>query len=141
MLVDGAFPTPTPTDGEKQQAFKLFKRMAPLMRLMSVFGLSARMSAVQAAGLNIELRSVVHTLAADSERLSCPVDFVVGSKRSTGTTEEKSRAMMAAVEQLAAAHPNISLFQTVPSNHTHILRKHPSAVVGAIDDVARRSGM
>lgn len=70
VLVDGAFPIDPPTDAEKQQALKLFKLQAPLMRVMAVFGASARMSATQAADLNIELRSLVHTLAADYQRLT-----------------------------------------------------------------------
>jgi pimeloyl-ACP methyl ester carboxylesterase len=139
VLVDGAFPIDPPTDAEKQQALKLFKLQAPLMRLMSVFGASARMSATQAADLNIELRSIVHTLAADYERLTCPVDFVVASERSAGTTEDKSRAMRASVEQLAAAHPNISQFRTVATSHSQLLRKYPSAIVEAIDDVGRKA--
>jgi pimeloyl-ACP methyl ester carboxylesterase len=139
VLVDGAFPVPPPTDAEKQQALRLFKRLAPIMRVMSAFGASARMSATQAASLNIELRSIIHTLSADYGRLTCPVDFLVGSKRSVGTTEEKSHAMRAAVEQLAAVHPNVSLFRTVPASHTQLLRNYPSAVVEAIDDIARKA--
>lgn len=47
--VDWAFPTAPIDDAERDRIRKLFRRMGPLMRVLAALGLSARMSAAQAA--------------------------------------------------------------------------------------------
>ena len=98
------------------------------------------MSAAQAAELNIDLRTTLPTLEDDYDRISRPVEFVIGSKRHMGATDEECRTMRAAVTPLVSAHANVSLFATLPVSHTQILAKHPDTVAAAIDQIAKRAG-
>lgn len=97
------------------------------------------MSAEDAAELNIELNDLMGDLGGDYDHITCPVEFIIGSKRHIGSTDEQVRRMRASIAPLIEQHPNISLFATVASAHTQILCKHPDTIVAAVDDLARRS--
>ncbi len=115
--------------------------MGPLMRVMAAFGRSARMTPDQAADLTFELDEIAATLGADYDAVTAPVDFVVGSGRHAGSTAEQCQAMRDSVPPLAASHPTVNVFATVPASHTQILARHPDRVAAAVDDVARRAGL
>ncbi len=139
VLVDGAFPIATLTDAGKANARRTFKRLAPLMRTMSLFGRSTRRSPEQAADLNIELSEISPSLASDYEQITCPVDFIIGSKPHIGTSEERARRMRHSLTPLLEHRHNISIFATLPATHTQILSRQADAIVDAIDDAANRS--
>lgn len=140
VLVDGAFPISPPTEAEQERARRLFRRMAPIMRIMAAFGRSTQMSAEQAASLNIDLRMALSTLRDDYDRITCPVDFILSSKRFMGRTEQESAEMRATVASIVARRTNICIFRTVSASHTQILYRHPDVVVDAIDHVAMKAG-
>lgn len=141
VLVDGAMPVPPPGEAERQRAHQLFRRMGPLMRVMALFGRGTRMSPDQAADMNIELRTLLCDLEADYGHLRCPVDFILGSKPHTGSTDEECRAMRAAVDPIVASCPNVSIFRTLPVSHSQILSKHPDTIVQAVADVVGKTAI
>ncbi len=140
VLIDGAFPAAAPTPEEKEQARKIFRRLGPVMAVMAAFGRSGRMSGAQAAEMNIGLRVVLSTLERDFDALNCPVNFVVGTGKHYGSTEESCRAMRSTVQAIAERNPNVALYRTVRANHTQILSRCPEVVADAIEDVASRTG-
>jgi pimeloyl-ACP methyl ester carboxylesterase len=136
VLVDGAFPISMLTDADKEQVRRTFRRLAPLMGIMAAFNRSARMSATEAADLNIELDDIAASLVHDYDRVRCPVEFIVGSKPHMGATDEQCRKMRASIAPVIEQHPNISLFATLPASHTQIVTKHPDTIVAAIERIS-----
>jgi pimeloyl-ACP methyl ester carboxylesterase len=135
VLVDGAFPISMLTEADKEQARRTFRRLAPLMRVMAAFNRSARMSAGEAAALNIELDDLAAGLAQDYDLVRCPIEFIVGSESHMGATDVQCRTMRASITPLVEQHANVSLFATLPASHTQILTKYPDSVATAIDRV------
>jgi hypothetical protein len=113
--------------------------MGPLMRVAAAFGLSARMSAAQAAESNIELLDVLSKMAADYEHIRCPVMFVVGMGKHMGAREEEVRKMRAGIDPIVESRPNVTVFATVTASHTQVLPKHPDTIAAAIDAVVRQA--
>ena len=126
VLVDGAFPIAMLSEAEKDQARQTFRRMAPLMRVASLFGLSPRMPAAQAAEINIELNELVGGLGPDYERIECPVAFIIGSTAHTGATDEQVRRMRACITPFLKRQANISLFATLPSSQPRSRPRTPT---------------
>jgi pimeloyl-ACP methyl ester carboxylesterase len=135
VLVDGAFPISMLTDADKGQVRRTFRRLAPLMRAMAAFNRSTRMSATDAADLNIELDDLAASLTHDYDRVTCPVEFIIGSKPHMGATDEQCRKMRASIAPIVEQHRNISLFATLPASHTQIVTKHPDTIAAAIDRI------
>jgi len=113
--------------------------MGPLMKVAAAFGLSARMSAAQAAESNIELIDVLSKIAADYEQIRCPVMFVVGTGKHMGAREDEMQKMRAGIDPIVASRPNVTIFATVPASHTQILPKHPDTIAAAIDAVVSQA--
>jgi pimeloyl-ACP methyl ester carboxylesterase len=141
VLVDGGFPVSLLSEEDKRRARRSFRRMGPAMRMLAAFGRSAKMTPDEAADLVLELDELAGTLGADYDSIEVPIDFVVGSKRHAGSTDEQCRSMRASLQPLVNRRENVSLFCTVPASHTRILAKHPDVVADSVNDVALRSGL
>jgi pimeloyl-ACP methyl ester carboxylesterase len=141
LLIDGAYPISTFSDADKEHIRRAFQKMALLLPIAAVFGKAARMSASQAASLNIELHDILilRNIGPVYDGISCPVYFISASKRSMGRTEEHLRAMRASIDALVAQHPNVSIYRTLPCTHANVLSKHPGAIAAAIADLCHKS--
>jgi len=139
VLVDGAYPIAMFDEAGKEKVRAQFRKLAWMMRILAVFGRSARMSADQSAEVVIEMDAVNGELEHDFAALQCPPVFVMGTGGHSGATEEEMRTVRAAVTRAEAANARVSVFAKAPHKHTQILGKDPDVVVAAIDDVSRRA--
>lgn len=127
------------TEAEKEKARSAFQKMKPFLPILARFGKAARMSADQAANVNIELDDILGKLGSSYENIRCLTYFICASRRSMGGTEEQFRKMRVSVVPLAARQQNIAIFKTLPCTHLEILSRYPDAIVAAINDLIRRS--
>lgn len=134
VLVDGAFPIAMFDEAARVKARALFHRLAWLMRIMALLGLSGRMSADEAADLVIDMDRVNGEL--DFGRLRCPTTFVVGTGAHAGATEEEVIRMRAAAGKAVESNPLVSVFATVPANHAEMVSKAADTVAAAVDLIA-----
>lgn len=139
VCIDGAFPMAPIDDAFRDRVRKQFRSYAIPMKIMAAFGLSARMSAAQAAEVNIELCELLAGFAADYDQIQCPVMFINATGKHLGATEEELRAIRATIDPIVASNPNVTIFATVPSSHTRIVAKHPDTIAAAVDAVAREA--
>ena len=141
LLIDGAYPIPTFTEAQKENIRRAFSRMALLLPLAALFGKGARMSASEAASLNIEIHDILilRNIGPAYDRIHCPVYFISAAKSSTGRSEEHLREMRASIDALVAQHPNISFYKTLPCTHANILSRQSDTIAAAIADLSRRS--
>jgi hypothetical protein len=109
------------------------------MRIMAVFGRSARMSPAESAEVVIEMDALNGELGPDFAALDCPTVFVVGTGAHSGATEDEMRTVRAAAADAVDANELVSVFATTPHKHTQILKKASGTVVAAIEDVVQRS--
>ncbi len=133
--IDGAYPMIPMDQAERERIRKTWRWMGPLMKVAAALGLSARMSAAQAAESNIELIDVLSKMDADYEQIRCPVMFVVGTGKHMGAREEEVQKMRAGINPIVESRPNITIFATVPASHTQILAKYPDTIAAAIGAV------
>jgi len=139
LLIDGAYPIAMFTEADKENVRSSFQKMAPLLPVLAMIGKAAKMSADDAATVNIELDDILGKLNTSYDKINCLIYFICASKRSAGGTEEQFRNMRASVEPLVAQHQNISIYKTLPCTHLQILSQYPDTVVTAIDDLSRSS--
>jgi pimeloyl-ACP methyl ester carboxylesterase len=139
VLIDGAYPISMFDEAGKEKTRAQFRRLGWLMRILAVFGRSARMSPEQSADVVIEMDAVNGDLGRDFAALECPTEFVVGSGGHSGATEEEMRTVRAAVADAVASNPLVTVFATTPHKHTQILNKAPDTVAAAIEDVTQRA--
>ncbi len=139
VLIDGAYPIAMFDEAGKQKVYAQFRRLGWIMRIMSAFGRSARMSPAESAGVVIEMDAVNGELGPDFAALGCPTVFVVGTGAHSGATEDEMRTVRAAVAEAAKRSQRVSVFATTPHKHTQILNKAPDTVVAAIEDVIHES--
>jgi pimeloyl-ACP methyl ester carboxylesterase len=139
VLVDGAFPIGMFDEAGKEKVRTQFRRLGWAMRIMAVFGRSARMSPAESAEVVIEMDALNGELGPDFAALDCPTVFVVGTGAHSGATEDEMRTVRAAAADAVAANDRVSVFATTPHKHTQILKKAPDTVVAAIEDVVARS--
>jgi pimeloyl-ACP methyl ester carboxylesterase len=138
VLVDGAFPIAMLDEAGKQKVRTQFRRLGWIMRILAVFGRSARMSPAESADVVIEMDAVNGGLGPDFMTLRCPTVFVVGSGAHPGASEDEMRTVRAAVADAEARNERVSVFATTHRKHTQILSKAPDRVVAAIEYVAVR---
>jgi pimeloyl-ACP methyl ester carboxylesterase len=139
VLIDGAYPIAMFDAAGKEKVRAQFRRLGWIMRILAVFGRSARMSPADSAEVVIEMDAINGALGEDFAALECPTVFVVGTGGHSGATDEEMRTVRAAVVDAEARNPRVSVFATTPHKHTRILSKAPETVVRAIEDVASRS--
>jgi pimeloyl-ACP methyl ester carboxylesterase len=139
VLIDGAYPIAMFDEAGKEKTRAQFRRLGWIMRILAVFGRSARMSPSQSADVVIEMDAVNGALGPAFAGLECPTVFVVGTGGHSGATDEEMRTVRAAVSDAVASNPLVTVFATVPHKHTQILSKAPGTVVDAIEDVVNRS--
>jgi pimeloyl-ACP methyl ester carboxylesterase len=139
VLVDGAYPIAMFDEAGKEKVRAQFRRLGWMMRILAVFGRSARMSPAQSANVVIEMDAVNGELKSDFASLECPTVFVVGTGGHSGATAAEMRTVRAAAPVAEASNPRVSVFATTPHKHTQILSKAPDTVVAAIEDVIRQS--
>lgn len=139
VLVDGAYPIAMFDEAGKQKVRAQFRRLGWIMRIMAVFGRSARLSPEQAADVVIEMDAVDGELESDFAALECPTVFVVGTGAHSGATEDEMRTVRASVADAVASNPGVSVFATTPHKHTQILSKAPDTVVAAIEQVIQET--
>ncbi|WP_163506878.1 alpha/beta fold hydrolase [Fodinicola acaciae] len=137
VLVDGGMPFPAFGNEEQARIRKLFGRMAPIMWILRLIGRTS-VPARQAAEINIENCDILDRIAPDFGSIDCPITFVLGTKRHTGSTDEEVRKMRASVAPLAEKHDHVSVFATLPSSHTEIPFKNADTLAAAIDELARK---
>jgi len=109
------------------------------MRILAVFGRSARMTPSESADVVIEMDAVNGELRPDFAALECPTVFVVGTGAHSGATEEEMRTVRAAAAVAEASNPRVSVFATTPRKHTQILSKAPDTVAAAIEAVINQA--
>ncbi len=127
-------------DDQRARIRKTWRRLAPVLKITAALGLSARMSAAEAAEANFELIDVLCEIAADYEQIRCPVTFVVASGRHFGSGgEEPLRKMRAGINPIVESRPNVTIFATVPASHTQVLARHPDTIASAIASVAKQA--
>jgi pimeloyl-ACP methyl ester carboxylesterase len=139
VLIDGAYPIAMFDEAGEEKVRAQFRRLGWMMRILAVFGRSAKMSPTESADVVIEMDAVNGALAPDFAALECPTVFVVGTGGHSGATDEEMRTARSAVKLAEANNRRVSVFATTPHKHTQILTKAPDTVVAAIEDVIRRS--
>ena len=139
VLIDGAYPISMFDEAGEEKIRTQFRRLGWIMRILAVFGRSARMSPAESANVVIEMDAVNGELEPDFAALACPTVFVVGTGAHSGATEEEMRTVRAAVVDAEASSERVSVFATTPHKHTQILSKAPDTVAAAIEDVIDRS--
>ena len=139
VLIDGAYPIAMFDEAGEEKIREQFRRLGWIMRILAVFGRSARMSPAESANVVIEMDAVNGELGPDFAALACPTVFVVGTGAHSGATEEEMRTVRAAVADAEASNERVSVFATTPHKHTQILSKAPDTVAAAIEDVIDRS--
>ena len=108
VLIDGAYPISMFDEAGKEKTRAQFRRLGWIMRILAVFGRSARMSPSQSADVVIEMDAVNGELGPDFAGLQCPTAFVVGSGGHSGATDEEMRTVRAAVADAVASNPRVS---------------------------------
>ncbi|MFC4113057.1 alpha/beta fold hydrolase [Nonomuraea zeae] len=139
VLIDGAYPIAVFDEAGKEAVRRQFRRVGWLLRLASLLRLTARMTPDQCAQVVIETTDVNGEFEADFAALRVPAAFVVASGPHSGASEEENAKMRAAVGKATALNELVTVFATAPSNHVQVLSKDPGLIVGAIEDVVRRS--
>ncbi|MEV4313807.1 alpha/beta hydrolase family protein [Actinocrispum sp. NPDC049592] len=139
VLIDGAYPVVSLDEAAQERARAQFRRLGWIMRILAMFGRSARLSPDEAADVVIEMDQVNGSLGADFAALQCPAVFVVGTGAHSGATAEEMSTLRASVTEATARNSRVSVFATTPCNHVQILRKAPDIVVAAIDAVVQQS--
>jgi pimeloyl-ACP methyl ester carboxylesterase len=139
VLVDGAYPIAMFDEAGKEKVRAQFRRLGWIMRVLALFGRSAKMSPAQSARLVIEMDEVNGDLASSYAALRCPAVFVVASGGHGGSPAEESARMRAAVAQATASSEYVTVFATTKSNHVQVVAKDAEIVVAAIDDVVKRT--
>ena len=141
VMVDGGYPwdyLATVEGGReagKEHIRKLFRRYRWAMPLARLLGSAARMSADQAAEVNIELNEIVADGGPVFDLVSFPMRFIVGSGGAMGATEEGHAAMRATLDPVLARNPNVTVSATVESNHTGVVRKDFRAIASAVREI------
>lgn len=139
VLVDGGMPYPAFSQQDRERTRRLFRRLAPVLWVLGLFG-RTRIPAALSAEINIENTDVLDGIEPDFGRIDCPVAFILGTKRHTGSTDADARKMRSSVPPLVENYDNVSIFATLPSSHTEIPFKNGATIAAAIDEVARTSG-
>jgi pimeloyl-ACP methyl ester carboxylesterase len=139
VLIDGAYPITMFDEAGKEKVRAQFRRLGWIMRILALVGRSARTSPSESAAVVIEMDAVNGELERDFAALQCPTVFVVGAGGHSGATDAEMRTVRASVVDAEASNPSVTVFATTPHKHTQILSKAPDTVVGAIEDVIRRS--
>ncbi|TYB59500.1 alpha/beta hydrolase [Nonomuraea sp. PA05] len=135
VLIDGAYPIATFDEAGKERVRRQFRRLGPLMRVLALLGLSARMTPAESAEVVIEMDTVNGGLAADYAALRCPAAFVVASGAHSGSTVEENARMRAAVTTATAAGERVTVRATAPGNHVQVLAKDAGLVAGVIEGI------
>ncbi|MBA8956799.1 alpha/beta fold hydrolase [Actinomadura namibiensis] len=136
VCVDGGYPMDPIDDAFRAKVRKLFRRNAIPIKILAALGLGSRMSAAQAAEANIEFNEILAEFADDYTHIRCPVAFIKATGKHMGATEEEVRTMRANLDPVLAAHPNVTVFATVPSNHSQMVANPPDTIAAAINVIA-----
>ena len=142
VMVDGGYPwdyLATVKGGReagKEHIRKLFRRYRFAMPLARMLGSAARMSAGQAAEVNIELNEIVADSGPAFDLVTFPMRYIVASGSALGATEEGHTAMRATLDPVLARNPNVRVSAKVASNHTGVVRKDFRAIAAAVKEVA-----
>ncbi|WP_334023575.1 alpha/beta fold hydrolase [Nocardia terpenica] len=146
VMVDGGYPwdyLATVDNGDweagRAEIRRLFRKMRVPMAIAGLLGLAARMSAAQAAEVNIELNEIVAASDPVFDLVTFPMRFIVGTGGALGATEEDHAAMRATLDPILARNPNIQISAKVASNHTGIVRKDYRAIAAAVREIAAAS--
>lgn len=116
VLVDGAYPIAMFDESGKEKVRAQFRRLGWIMRIMALFGRSARTSPAESANVVIEMDAVNGELGRDFAALRCPTVFVVGTGAHSGATEDEMRTVRAAVADAERASERVSVFATTPTS-------------------------
>ncbi|HEY3502724.1 MAG TPA: alpha/beta fold hydrolase [Actinocatenispora sp.] len=138
VCIDGALPVDPVNDALRHKIRKQFRSFAIPMKIMAVLGLGARMPAALAAEANIEMLEVLADIAIDYAQTQCPITVIKATGKHPGATEEEMRTVRANLDPVVAANRNVTVYSTVPANHTHIVARHPDTIAAAIDTIASR---
>ncbi|RJQ82845.1 alpha/beta hydrolase [Pseudonocardiaceae bacterium YIM PH 21723] len=122
VLVDGGYPVSVLRGGERPRV--------PGGGLLSrLFGRSSQLSGAEAGDVLVELDQAAGEL--DFGALHCGAECVVAGGSPAAQRE--------ALDEVTAAHPNISVFARVDCSPDQVLQKAPDAVVSTIDAAVRQS--
>jgi pimeloyl-ACP methyl ester carboxylesterase len=137
VLVDGAYPYDWLDEAMEQRIRRLYRRMGWFMPLLRPTGLTARMTAGQMAGSNIELGRLSRTreLGPVLDSISVPVRYVVASGSSFGSRGDEQERIRTSLDAVTARNPIIQV-RKVASGHGAILRRDFRAVAEAVREVA-----
>ncbi|MFE9558236.1 alpha/beta fold hydrolase [Streptomyces sp. NPDC006703] len=136
--IDGAMPLAPIDDALRNRIRKQFRSYAIPMKIMAALGLSSRMSAAQAADMNIEYLDILTGFAADYAQTQCPVACIKATGKHQGATEQEMREARANLDAVIASNPHVTDFATVPSNHRWVVAKHSDTIAAAVDAVASK---
>ena len=135
LLIDGAYPTAQLTEDEKEKVLHTFQKIRFILPILTRFGKMARMSAHQAANINIELHDICGKIESAYDNIYCPTYFICALKSSMGHTEDQINKKLISIELLKKNHQNISIFKTLPCTHMEIISKYPGTIIDAITDL------
>lgn len=139
VLIDGAYPVTMFDEAGEAHVRRQFRRLGWLMRIAALFGQSAKMSPAEAAQVVIEMDALNGGVEADFAAMRCPVAFVVASGAHSGAPAEDNARMRATVSKATAVNERVTVYATSTSNHVQLIAKDAETVVGAIEDVVKRS--
>ncbi|MEV7615565.1 alpha/beta hydrolase [Streptomyces sp. NPDC089799] len=140
VLIDGAYPVSLYDEAGKAAVREQFRRLGWIMRVLALFGRSARLTPAESAETVIETDIVNGELEADFEGLRCPAVFVVGTGGRSGASVQETSAMRAAAAKAVEGNDRVTVFATTASRHRQILAGDPDVVVAAIEEVRKRAG-
>ena len=141
VMVDGGYPwdyLATVKGGReagKAHIRKLFRRYRWAMPIGRLMGNTARMSASEAAEVNIELNEIVAAGDPVFEKVTFPMRFIVASGGALGGSKEGHTAMRSTLDPVLARNPNVKVSATVTSNHSTVVRKDFHAIATAVREV------
>lgn len=142
-MVDGGYPwdyLATVDNGDREAGRehirRLFRKMRWAMPVARMLGMAARMTASQAADVNIELNEIVADGDPLFDLVTFPMRFIVASGSAMGATEEGHNAMRATLDPVLARNPNVTVSAKVASNHTGVVRKDFRAIAAAVREIA-----
>lgn len=142
VLLDGAYPITSFPDAESQQRVRTqFRRMAWMMKIGALAGLSAKMPAAQAAEVLLDMDAMNGSLIADYARLPCPADFVFGTGGHSGTSDQEMDDLRDRTRDALKDISELKIFATAPFNHVQLPTKGAQTVVDAIEDVITRANL
>ena len=136
LVTVDAFPVGLTGEAGRERIRTTFRKFRLVLPIAALFGLGARMSADEHAGVGIDANEIAAASVPVLSRLTCPVRFVLATGDSLGSEPGEMEEGRKVLDEVLAANPNVRLSAKVASNHSKILRNDSPAVAKAVRELA-----